>query len=89
MTCKGMGTNQFKSSFFGGFVVNVPGFYANPGIRQSRSARYGDGARTEEQALSIVLGWMELQHSWASERARCEMFGFVLGFLCGAVTVRY
>ena len=56
------------------------GYYKNPGVKQSRSARYGPGIRTEEQALSIVLSWMSKQHELAIERAQpldCAYFCFL------------
>ena len=47
----------------------LPGFYSNPGVRQSRSARFGV-KRTEDDALKIVLGWMFAQHEEALKRAQ-------------------
>ena len=63
-----------------GPVMVMQGFYKNPGLKQSRSARFGGPfPRSEEEALGIVLSWMELQHSQASERARIGVGSRCLG----------
>lgn len=46
----------------------MQGYYKNPGPRQSRSARWGKDHRSEDEALSLVLAWMEMHHSEASSR---------------------
>ena len=43
-----------------------PGFYRNPGVKQSRSSRFGH-RRTEEDALKIVLSWMDKKHKEAQQ----------------------
>ena len=43
------------------------GFYRNPGVKQSRSARFGH-KRTEKDALDIVLKWMWSRHEEAVAR---------------------
>ena len=55
----------------------LPGFYSNPGVRQSRSARFGV-KRTEDDALKIVPGWMFAQHEEALKRAQNLSKGFNL-----------
>ena len=59
------------------------GYYKNPGVKQSRSARYGPGIRTEEQALSIVLSWMSKQSTAAG--LRVILFFCLLCILLGSV----
>ena len=48
----------------------VQGYYRNPGPKQSRSARFGPGLRSEEEALGLVLSWLEGRHAEAVERAK-------------------
>ena len=53
------------------------GHYRNPGVRQSRSARFGN-KRTEQQALDIVLKWMWAKHEEAI--ARNEWLAKIISF---------
>lgn len=57
----------------------LTGFYTNPGVRQSRSARFGV-KRTEDEALKIVLGWMFAQHEEALKRALNLSKGFIQSY---------
>ena len=53
-------------------IFVMQGHYRNPGMQQSRSARFGPGLRSEEAAMGIVLAWMEFQHSQATARRVAE-----------------
>ena len=53
-------------------IFVMQGYYRNPGVQQSRSARFGPGLRSEEAAMGIVLAWMEFQHSQAAARRVAE-----------------
>ena len=53
-------------------IFVMQGYYRNPGVQQSRSARFGPGLRSEEAAMGIVLAWMEFQHSQATARRVAE-----------------
>ena len=67
LACGGYKHNAF-CVVVGTWKTRLPGYYRNPGVKQSRSARFGV-KRTEEEALNIVLKWMFAQHSEAEERA--------------------
>ena len=43
----------------------IQGWYKNPGLQQSKSARFGKHIRTEADALKIVLAWMNQKHEEA------------------------
>ena len=65
-------------------IFVMQGHYRNPGVQQTRRARFGPGLRSEEAAMGIVLAWMEFQHSQATARrvaeflSRNESFTFVV-----------
>lgn len=67
LACDGYKHNAF-CVVVGTWKSRLPGYYRNPGVKQSRSARFGV-KRTEEEALNIVLKWMFAQHSEAEKRA--------------------
>lgn len=67
LACDGYRHNAF-CVVVGTWKSRLPGYYRNPGVKQSRSARFGV-KRTEEDALSIVLNWMFAQHAEAEKRA--------------------
>ena len=68
----GTGPSPAQQTNLSGDIFVIQGFYANPGVQQSRSARFGPGVRSEEAALGIVLAWMEFQHTQATARRSKE-----------------